>query len=386
MSRSGSLVRPQLDVQRWLAARPRLRRSMALEAPGGAAQAYDAWPAWVAAELAAAVQRVALGAPSHLRDPPPPARLPEPAGPPVTVLHASEALAIYLGHVANSLVLEMQGALPWSLEHLSDEGLADLLDGRTFFRRVGDGYALAPEAGQATPGDPRRALGFLRARGLVAPTPLETVARLLAWCRDNLRHFRGPPTSETFARTWGYPGFPPVRRLIEDRTPGGAHVTAGCWGTAGLLRALLRTVNVPARVIEMEGHAQVRFASLGLFLAHGDDPYSGIRAVPEAPVLDLLLDEREWRARFGPDIPAETHALNLGRRPVEVAVRHLSNSLLQARCHDLLTGTPTWRSDVLRLVHPFFSRADLLRIGLWERLDRKVAAVGGRGAVARLPA
>ena len=72
----------------------------------------------------------------------------------------------------------------------------------------------------------------------------------------------------------------------EENMPLGGilHRTAGCHGTAGFLRAVLRTVNIPVQERYANGHGIVAFTSESRYLSHADDPYSRLtRSIRPSP-------------------------------------------------------------------------------------------------------
>ena len=106
----------------------------------------------------------------------------------------------------------------------------------------------------AIPAPPMISASFLALNGLIAPTRLETIERLLNWCRANLLHTfggmiqSGKTGGEVF---WQYHGDTPLSRVINGTVmtePVGntidnevQHWTAGCHGTSALLREVERS-------------------------------------------------------------------------------------------------------------------------------------------------
>ena len=135
----------------------------------------------------------------------------------------------------------------------------------------------------------RYTLAFLRTANLVGASRTATVARLLDWAQDNLVHFYGDLDYGTAEQHWQYRGLPPITRIIEGTTstrPGGAifaHWTAGCHGTAGFLRNVLRVVNIPVELIRVCGHAQTHFLPEGTYLDHTDGLYDSTFAATGRP-------------------------------------------------------------------------------------------------------
>ena len=103
-----------------------------------------------------------------------------------------------------------------------------------------------------------------------------------------LQSYLDPPRAEnsiesrqsvlSFMRKAGLPGR--RSRVVAGTTstyPGAttfAHWTAGCHGTTGLLRNVLRAVNVPVQILRVCGHGQVHVLTEGTYLDHADNPYN----------------------------------------------------------------------------------------------------------------
>ena len=105
-------------------------------------------------------------------------------------------------------------------------------------------------------GPPRFTLAFLRNTNLIGPTRQATIASLLNWVRDNLVHFYGAATYETMEQHWQYRGCRrchascPVRIRPSLARSQFARWTAGCHGTTGFLRNVLRAVNIPVQTAD----------------------------------------------------------------------------------------------------------------------------------------
>src|SRR5262249_54741274 len=123
-----------------------------------------------------------------------------------------------------------------------------------------------------------------------------TIAEAVFWAR-NLRHFEGVWDTTAYQNYWQYIGAPPASRVLAGTHYMGTgnagksllHWTWGCHGTTGLLKMLLRTLNVPVEFFAdddqqsvtlpsdafyLSGHAVPHFLADGLWLSHADDPYS----------------------------------------------------------------------------------------------------------------
>jgi hypothetical protein len=72
---------------------------------------------------------------------------------------------------------------------------------------------------------------------------------------------------------------------------------------------------------------------------------------------------------------------NIGRRVYELALIYLPNALLQAHCADLAAGRGHAASDVFAMFSRWYSVTQLEGMGLWNRLDAKVASFGGCASI-----
>ena len=97
------------------------------------------------------------------------------------------------------------------------------------------------------------------------------------------------------------------------------HWTAGCHGTTGLLRNVLRAVNVPVQILRVCGHGQVRFLTEGTYLDHADNPYNTGFKASALPASALLIDETTYASWFGTSqVNHDTNCANVGRRAMEL--------------------------------------------------------------------
>jgi hypothetical protein len=241
-----------------------------------APRSYTAWTASEQADLADAFNTIRSGGEVALPETVP-ATAPSP-GALLSRLRMEDAWQAYIAHLAQTLVVESCGWVDWSLP-APGPSLRLLLDSDEMFTATADGYEMQQDIhGRASHGDPTRVYRWLRDENLIASDQLTTVGRVLEWCRDNMKHYWNDATPDNMEDHWQYRGYPPVERIIAGTTytPLGwnAHWTAGCRGTSGFLRLVLRTINVPATLVINCGHAQPYFPTLGAYLSHGDDPYA----------------------------------------------------------------------------------------------------------------
>lgn len=385
------------DLFGWIEARPNIASALR--------RAGTAWQGWTQARRAMLRDAVAAAlvheAYDERPDPPPNLAASGPLASPYVrqLLTPPDADALYLAAAGHSLAMELAGRLPWSIESWRVDWLRYLLDADDMFRAVPGGYEIRHVNGEATPCHIRRVWRFLLDNRLLAATPLATVGQVLGWCRDNLVHFSGRITWETFEAHWHYRGLPPVSRIIDGTTGpdpeyGFQHYTAGCMGTTGFLKAVLRAANIPVSVhlkpdTAVSRHTLPGFPSIGRYLTHGDDPYSQLvrHAMPKYPCEELLVTQSRFDELFGPHLDEAAQARGVGRRPVELACRHPSLVLLWDHCADKAAGRGHADSIVYQGFGPAFpmSLAELEAAGLWETLERALDEIGGCGALPPLP-
>jgi hypothetical protein len=264
----------------------------------------------------------------------------DPTGSPWVQISPAAARELYLRWVGLNFAVELGGHVPWSVTTYNAEQLQILFDSASFLALGGPGNytvcAGSPEhanyvkrkdnLGGTLIGPPRFTLAFLRNGNLVGATRQATIANLLNWARDNLVHFFGSANYQTMEQHWQYRGLPPMTRVVSGTTstfPGAtpqfARWTAGCHGTTGLLRNVLRAVNIPVQILRVCGHGQARFLTEGTYLDHGDNPYNlGFKA-SMLPASDLLIDDATYTAWFGPSLDNhDTNCGNVGRRAMEL--------------------------------------------------------------------
>ncbi len=374
-------------LDKWLAQHPTVSEAIIWETADGP-QPYSTWPVEKRDQLRKAFP---FGYPFQLVDPPPNMRNLGDYDYPGTFLSEEHAWALYLNHVAQSLANEFWNAFGWSLEDLSAENLSIMLDSRSFFSwsPTTDNYVLFGHiGGRALPAPPDQVYAFLSTNNLIAEDRIQTIGRLLNWCRHNLTHFSGGVETLNMEYQWQYRGYPPVSRILEgtpntNPTPGYTddelkHRTAGCHGTNGFLRAVLRVVNIPVLYQRPpnSGHATPVFPSEGKYLSHGDDPYSSLtKATPEYPAVDLLIDQAQYDAWF-PDGVADPN-VNVGRQVYELALIHLPDYLLHLHCADIAAGQSHDQSYVYGVFDHLYTVTELEAMNLWGRLDQKVDSFGG---------
>jgi hypothetical protein len=240
------------------------------------------------------------------------------SSPPYVATSAGWAWEMYKRYVAHQLLVEIKGLVPWSVKNYDSTELHALFDSTSIFsRRLDNNFVV----GAAAPGNlnyvhrkdnlgssliapPRYTYAFLVNQSLVGANRRATLGKLLDWCRDNMVHFYGYSNYDNMETHWQYRGLPPITRIIEGTTYTGTnwfhHWTAGCHGTTGFLKNVLRAVNIPVHIQRICGHAVgVFFSETRYYLDHGDNPYNLDFKATGLPAAELLIDDATFVAWFG---------------------------------------------------------------------------------------
>jgi hypothetical protein len=297
------------------------------------------------------------------------------------LLSRDDAWTLFLVYIAQSLAVEISGKTKWSLTKYPQDWLDNLLSSAEVYSVNDKGmYIILHEInGYITPGNPYFPYTLLQAEEMIGTSKSNTTAKLLEWCRQNLRHHTGGMTEENVKKTWQCNCYPPLTRMIfgtyDERYPDTLrHYTAGCHGTAGFLRWVLRTVNIPVKVLYWGDHRQVYFMSDYLYLSHGDDPYDQLVSTAGYPVDSIFVGLKEYKQVFsGP----ETEKF-IGFKPKQLAVRHLPLYILKEHLEDIKEKRTHENSKVYETFHKIYTVADLEKERLWERMDQKILAYGGQ--------
>lgn len=239
---------------------------------------------------------------------------------PKTCVDEAYAWDLYLRWIALNLVIEIEGGVPWSIADYDTDTLKLFLDSTSMMTKNNDGtFDMASEnpghgsyihrfsnLGSSLIAPPRYTLAFLAENDLIGSDRLDTIERVMAWASQHLWHFYGGNEYANMEAHWQYRGLPPITRIIEGTNNEIAddmfgHWTAGCHGTTGFMRNVLRAVNIPMRIATICGHSQAEFVTEGLFLDHGDNVYNSDFTGSGLPAKDLLIDEMTHRMWFGPN-------------------------------------------------------------------------------------
>lgn len=377
-------VRSDHVLDRWLADTPAVAAHLTWRDETGT-QTYSRWPVSMRQRLWSlfdAAMRRQFDDPS---EPPPNVWRSDDDADVTTAFTPEDARELYLRTVAQSLAVEIDRRVLWSVRDLNEQELDTLFSSNALFwwhaeRRV---YRIVPGShGWAVPAPATIAYQFLDAHKLVGRTRRATIVNLLEWTRG-LSHFAGPTSVSNFTDFWGYRGGMPVVRALEGTRYAGTelrgypqydqvrHYTAGCHGTVGLFANLLRSVNIPVqyRAVsnETSSHATALFQSEDLALTHGDDPYSQTSVGARAE--EILIDRATYDRWMGP--LAEDAGRSIGRQPTVLALRYLPPFVRELHARDRADGRTREASRVFDMFRSIYSLRELEQARLWERLDRQ---------------
>lgn len=264
-----------------------------------------------------------------------------------TVLTKADTLTNYLNYLAYSFRNELAKQVSWSMKTLTSSQLANILDSRTIYKWVtGKGPTMAYDlpAGYTggyqvlwtnLPTHPLLTLQFLQKNNLIGQTHTETIGRLIYWCGQNLLHYGVTPKTKDYSpgklnyEFWQYYGAPPINRMIDGTDPIEAmmlfgHWTAGCWGTVAFLKMVLQVVNIPVENVYMMGHSLPHFTSIGTYLSHGDDPYTGqlLNKHPELPGTIYLINQYDFDTHFGNGVSDLQKQQNVSYRAMQLLAQY----------------------------------------------------------------
>jgi hypothetical protein len=369
----------------WLCEHHGIRDSIIWETTQGV-QLYKDWPQARIDDLQAAFAAAWNFSSIQLNDPPPNVLHPGNNSAPTTALSRADAHSLYLASIGQSLAVEIDHRVGWSVANFSSDNLAILFDSREFFvwSAADNGYEIQdPKGGYVVPASPHTMHRFLKDNDLIGTDRHGTIVRVIKWCHHKLNHYNGGYTTKTYHDVWQYRGEAPVLRTLEGTTDqayayfGVRHWTAGCHGTAGFLRAILRTVNIPVVHDHQCGHALPYFSADGLHLSHGDDPYDGYTfADPPYSMSELLLDQTKFDSWFGSGVSEDAKCKHIGKRVQELAIQYVPTEMLRDYCNDQALGK-SHADGAVAANMPAYTVAQLEAHHLWSRMDAKIASMGG---------
>lgn len=392
---------PTLDIgftlDRWIRETPRIRDAIVWRPDGNTALHYRDWSTEDKRRLAALYDALVTTGTTDLPVEPAISEFRYSADENPDGQHAVASVSYsldiarntFFAHLAQSLFCEIRNLGSWSVLGFSDDELALLFDSIHMYGWDSDQerHVLFVPLGLATPGDPGRVFEWLRASAMIQGDSRSTVITFLEWCRG-LFHDGGylldgsdvpdvyPGSRQGNEAHWQYEGFQPVertlsgtRRLTSTMTE---HWTHGCQGTTGLLRNVLRTINIPVRREDGCGHAVPHFVHERLFLSHGDDPYTVSMKdwTPQIPMSDIVIPDERLPGFFD-------DCNHVGRGVAEAIVRLLPDQLIQMRCRDVESGLSRVDGEVFSLLGRYMTMAELEASHFWDRLDAEITRRGG---------
>lgn len=323
---------PPPDLETWLAARPRTRQALVWMRPPppmtwkDVPVAYAQWTAEEKQRLATAFAQAWHGS-LHAEGTLPVNLTPSPLNDmPRTTVSFEEAATQYFETAGACLAYDarLPSDSPHRLELQDGPTRSHSLDARSLFDYY-NGYRFLDRYVPARPG---YVLKWLAGLGLPKGATLrQTAAAVVGYC-GRFFHMAGWPNGANYLAHWHYDGGCPMVRVIEKTVLSPIpdypnppteprHYTPGCFGTAWFIEHALRPINLRVRQVYINGHVLVHLPQLGVYLSHCDDPY-GLKFHPEVDPDALFIDEAQFAAWFGPDVPESERAANVGRRAKEL--------------------------------------------------------------------
>ncbi len=237
-------------------------------------------------------------------------------GAPSTALSDEYAWELYVRWIAFQLAAEIGNKVPWTVDNLPDSELELLFDSSALMRKFALGYVIATGSpahhnfvtmkqnfGTSMIAPPWYTYAFLKNNNIIDDNLSDTIHNLIDWSSENLAHFYGALNYQNTENHWQYRGNPPITKIIEGTTYSEnnqfRHWTAGCHGTAGFFRNVLRAVNIPVYIPLICGHGQMYFPTEGTYIDHGDNPYNLNFKNSDLSAEYLLIDEETHEQWFG---------------------------------------------------------------------------------------
>lgn len=311
---------------------------------------------------------------------------------------AEYAEDVFLAHLAQSYSFNRRLGL-WPLEDLTDSQLWHLLASDAYLHSVGTAYSwnIYPEGdyygGASVSWNPRLLYHWLRHLNLLRPTQDETAYALSDWYRAYVVHAYADVAGPMAELNFGAPGYIQAHRLAYPMAIGQLnHGQWGCGGGSGWYAAVLRTVNIPVIVEDVDlsigsharrGHSSFRLPTvwkpdateIGVRILHSDDlyavdlrPYGPCGIIPSSRVFFSTAESDDW---FEPPLDldppnsdTEQAIQNRGRyyRSMQwgaVAGPHLVEYIRSGHDHLDLSLQGVWHGDDLLLTAlPFLYPAE----------------------------
>lgn len=313
---------------------------------------------------------------------------------PVSIFSFEDARNLFFSQVAWSILIDVQQKVQWSLSDLDDYEIELIFDGRTYFEEeLGCTYpngswdpshkycsfkGLKLRFGALQPAPGHWTYGLLLANNLVGSTRKETIRRVCIWVTENFSHYVGPNNTANMEAIYDSRGQPPLVNIVGTEslpTVQKLKPMYACWGATNFLKILLAQVNIPVEYNWVPGHAIPRFPSEGIALSHGDDLYNrNIRSsLPSAFTYDeIFINDSVFQSWFGEHLTPIEKSRNAGRNIREIAVKHLTISIISRYCNDLEAGNSIPESEVYDYLKYTYTLEELGEMMLWQKLEAKL--------------
>lgn len=353
----------------------------------GGVVSYTAWTVGQRNDLNNAIVALETGSPQV------------PSAPPTLFagdeISASDAWAIYVAHVAQSLWVEVHNAVSWHLDAFTPGQLAFLLDSRKLmaYNSVTNRYRFETSLmGTITAWNPRFCYEFLSNLDMIKASQLETIYAFTDWMRGHVIHIS---SSDVLLEQYGYAGPPPADKILYP-LEGKRHISAECWGTSGLFGAVLRSVNIPVERLNIDldnlTHSRPSFPSVDRSMPHADEVYNAVLSPSGGvvPSSQIFYSGAEMNAKFlNPPVDCvggncntvgQQAGYNLGKSELVLAYAVAADYLLYdfaqygaAYLNDRLRG-PSIGGVIHEYVRPYFTPAE--RTAMVGVIQIKVQEIG----------
>jgi hypothetical protein len=253
---------------------------------------------------------------------------------------------------------------------------------------------------------------YLASNNSLCGTKAESIAETVFGLRDLVHNGAlSEPESQDY---WQYVGNVPASRILNGTRYSGTDAsvqtflqqwTSGCHATTGLIKSLLRVLNIPvehfsqsnpsltlpANAFAFSGHSTPHFLSENSWLSHGDDPYFVGLGADDAlpfPLTALLVSDSQFLEWFPNSGSAAPNTIP-GRQTDEIAIHYGSQAMLQARFTDLTANPSPPDKNICAYIaalpgppNNYYSCAQAEALGLVSYLDSFLTPYVPVGSVA----
>ena len=386
---------PYPEKYRYLLEDPRMSRLIFLRDTTNKVTPLSAWKQNHLDSLYDRIERIENNTPFPFTAPPP------------YPWSTTDLYSVYMTRVAQSLFVEANAMVPWSIRDLPDSLLASLFEFDLMYNSTHGGWAVGNIG--VLNWDARRTYHFCVDSAIVQPSQRATVLAFTDWCRRHLQHYIGTSTPKTL---YDYDGpVAPLDRILAGLStePGRPYTTFGCGGTEGIWTEVMRSLNIVVMprwlIIGYPGseirrpHYSFSIPTVDMGVVHGDDFYTADvnflsgGSQHYVPANELFITGQWWDDfEFSPKVidcdgtncnnPVQQALYNQSRRMVQLDVQYLTDHVLYLRSTDPdMSAAPTGliayftRMDSYTFAHPILSPDE--QTSALRQVDSLLCAIGG---------